>query len=123
MSHIFDGTWSHYKISVLGVPPGNPTKGDDFNLSIDAHGVIDPSQSTVDGRTVQSGTATAKTIDLVAEGRHYAGKLVKTVIVDSKPVFVIVGRFGPAGAAPNKAKGKNAAANGQNEGDWVITKP
>jgi hypothetical protein len=123
MSHVFDGTWSHFKIAVLGVPPNLPIRGEDFNLAINDAGVIDPS-STVDGRKVQSGTATAKTIDLIAEGRHYAGHYLKTVILDSKPIIIMAGRFVRVPVTlDSKAKGKAAVVPGQNEGDWVITKP
>lgn len=125
MSHKFDGTWSHFKISVAGMPQNAMTPGVDFVLVINDAGTIVAGQSTVDGVEVQSGTATANTIDLNTSERRYFGRLLKNKVVNGQSVYmVIAGRFRRLTAVPLKDKAKQKAEEvSQNEGDWVITKP
>jgi len=129
MAHKYQGPWSFFEIKEGLAAPGPPDKGADFVLYINSKGDIDPDRSTVAGVKVQTGkaddTATTKTkaLDITdAKGRHYVGFFVKEFPTDDGPALVIQGHY--KDPAPLSPKTKAAAsATGQDEGDWVLTKP
>lgn len=129
MSHKFEGTWNYYQIAETGFNPGRPEREGDFVLIIADNGTIDPRRSTVDGRTVVSGTATNTTVEIIAVGRKYHGHIIKETILGGYSAFVLAGRHKDVATGLRPTDGseritkKGDKATAQDEGTWVLTKP
>jgi len=133
MAHKFNGTWNHFLLSKAPFPQAGPQQRLDFRLFIDDDGNFDLDKTRVDGRKIKDASVDGETSFAITaqDGRQYKGFLVKEDVgEDGSSVMVIAGRHKDPKIQPTKTKGgkdeapaADAAPTGQNEGDWVITKP